>query len=121
MTTTVTGAGYAADSLVTVTSEGMTLGTASTDETGSFRMVIAAPSSVAGGYEITAADEAGTSRNVTLTVPDLTGPTGVDGDDGARGEVMMELGEKLDQWGMPVLTALMEIKEPRVQREKMLL
>ena len=87
LTTTVTGAGYAADSLVTVTSEGMTLGTASTDETGSFRMVIAAPSSVAGGYEITAADEAGTSRNVTLTVPDLTGPTGVDGDDGARGEI----------------------------------
>ena len=86
LVTTVNGAGFARDSLVTLTSQGMTLGKAPTDGTGSFRMVIAAPSSVAGGYEITSTDEEGTSRNVTLTVPDLTGPKGVDGISGASGQ-----------------------------------
>ena len=77
--TAVTGVGFAADSLVTLTSGEMTLGTAPTDEDGAFRLVIAAPSSVAGGYEITSTDAEGNSRNVTLTVPDLTGDSGVNG------------------------------------------
>lgn len=85
LSTAVTGMGFASDSLVTLTSGGMTLGTVTTDGTGAFRLVIAAPSSVAGGYEITSTDETGTFRNVTLTVPDLIGPNGVDGIPGARG------------------------------------
>ena len=83
--TAITGVGFAADSLVTLTSEEMTLGTELTDENGAFRLVIAAPSSVAGGYEITSTDAEGNSRNVTLTVPDLTGVSGVNGITGARG------------------------------------
>ena len=85
LSTAVTGMGFAPDSLVILTSGGMTLGTVTTDGTGAFRLVIAAPSSVAGGYEITSTDETGTFRNVTLTVPDLTGPNGVDGVPGAQG------------------------------------
>lgn len=85
LVTTVNGDGFAPDSLVTLTSEGITLGTVLTDALGSFRMVIAAPSSVAGEYEVTSADEKGTTRSVTLTVPDLTGPKGIDGVTGARG------------------------------------
>ena len=85
LVTTVNGEGFAPNSLVTLTSGGMTLGTAPTDGTGAFRLVIAAPSSVAGEYEVTSTDEAGTSRNVTLTVPDLTGPKGDDGNPGDNG------------------------------------
>ena len=87
LVSTVNGTGFAPDSMVTVTSRGMTLGTAPTDEKGGFRMVIAAPSSVAGEYEITSADGEGTSRIVTLAVPDLTGPEGLAGDIGRPGEV----------------------------------
>ena len=95
--TTVVGEGFAPESVVTVTPLEMTLGTVSTDGTGGFRMVIAAPSSVAGRYEVTSTDEAGTSRIVSLTVPDLsgaegvpgakglTGPGGTDGSDGDQG------------------------------------
>ncbi len=83
--TAVTGVGFAADSLVTLTSEQMTLGTALTDEDGAFRLVIAAPSSVAGGYEITSTDAEGNSGIVTLTVPDLTGVSGVNGITGSTG------------------------------------
>ena len=83
--TAVTGVGFAADSMVTLTSEQMTLGTALTDEDGAFRLVIAAPSSVAGGYEITSTDAEGNSGIVTLTVPDLTGVSGVNGITGSAG------------------------------------
>ena len=72
--------------MVTLTSQGITLGTAPTDGTGGFRIVIAAPSSDAGGYEINTTDADGTSRDVTLKVPDLTGATGAEGVSGARGE-----------------------------------
>ena len=98
LATAVTGVGFQKASLVTVTSGGVTLGAAFTDPaTGAFQLVVAAPSSVAGDYEVTATDEAGTSRSVTLTVPDLvgasgiagarglTGPGGVDGAQGADG------------------------------------
>ena len=100
LATAITGVGFAPDSLVTLSSQGMTLGTALTDRTGAFRLVIAAPSSVAGEYEITSTDEEGTTRSVTLAVPDLrgadgsdgiagagglTGPKGVDGTDGNQG------------------------------------
>lgn len=85
LATAVTGVGFASDSLVTLTSGGITLGTVSTDRTGAFRMVIAAPSSVAGEYEVTSTDEEGTSSSVTLTVPDLTGPNGETGALGLTG------------------------------------
>jgi len=87
LVSTVNGTGFAPDSLVTVTSQGMTLGTAPTDDKGRFRMVIAAPSSVAGGYEITSTDAEGTSRKVTLAVPDLTGQEGQAGRSGRSGNI----------------------------------
>ena len=86
LVTTVNGTGFAPDSMITLTSQGMTLGVTPTDGTGSFRMVIAAPSSAAGAYEITSSDEEGTIVKVTLTVPDLTGPMGGEGISGAEGK-----------------------------------
>ncbi|NQW24526.1 MAG: hypothetical protein HQ475_13910 [SAR202 cluster bacterium] len=86
LVTTVNGTGFASNSMVTVTSEGMDLGTAPTDDLGSFRLIITAPSSISGAYEITSTDSEGTSTNVTLMVPDLSGPIGEVGMPGESGE-----------------------------------
>lgn len=89
LVTTVNGTGFASNSMVTVTSEGMTLGTAPTDDLGSFRLIVTAPSSISGAYEITSIDSEGTSTNATLTVPDFSGPIGemgMPGETGALGE-----------------------------------
>tara|TARA_B100001123_G_C15184539_1_gene976736 strand:+ start:340 stop:1278 length:939 start_codon:yes stop_codon:yes gene_type:complete len=85
LVSTVNGAGFGPGSMVTVTSEGMVLGTAAADDAGSFRLVISAPSSTQGTYEISATDGDGTQSAVNLTVPDLSGATGAQGSTGAAG------------------------------------
>ena len=83
--TTVTGSGFKANSSVTVSALGSTLGVAGPDGVGSFRLVITAPSLEIGDYEITTSDESGNSATALLTVPDLTGSPGVAGADGSNG------------------------------------
>ena len=83
--TTVTGNGFKANSSVTVSALGSTLGVAETDGAGSFRLVITAPSLEIGDYEITTSDESGKSATALLTVPDFTGSPGVAGADGSSG------------------------------------
>lgn len=83
--TTVTGSGFRANSPVTVSGMGSTLGVAETDAAGSFRLVITAPSLEVGDYEISTSDDSGRTAAALLTVPDLTGSPGVAGANGSNG------------------------------------
>ncbi len=83
--TTVIGSGFKANSPVTVSALGSTLGVAETDGVGSFRLVITAPSLAVGDYEISSTDDTGRLAAALLTVPDLTGSPGASGADGLSG------------------------------------
>jgi hypothetical protein len=83
--TTVTGSSFKANSTVTVSALGSTLGVAETDGAGSFRLVITAPSLEVGDYEISTTDDSGKSAAALLTVPDLAGSPGAAGADGLSG------------------------------------
>lgn len=83
--TTVTGSGFNPNSSVTVSALGSTLGEAQTDRTGSFRLVITAPSLEVGDYEISTSDDTGRTAAALLSVPNLSGAPGAAGTAGADG------------------------------------
>ncbi|MDA1127888.1 MAG: Ig-like domain-containing protein [Chloroflexi bacterium] len=85
LVTTINGGGFSSGSLVTLMSQGTVLGTVIADGNGRFRIVITAPSSVAGEYQVTSTDAEGRSGSATLTVPDLTGQDGLAGAKGSTG------------------------------------
>ena len=90
LVTTATGSGFAPNSVVSLSSDGASLGTVETDDDGTFRLVITAPSFVDGVYEIRSADREGAEAAAVLTVPNLTGadgPAGQPGTFGAAGAI----------------------------------
>jgi len=87
--TTLTGAGFVANSTVTITWDGTAIPTVpstvvATD--GTFTAIISVlTQNDPGIHNITATDGTGISANATFTVLDMTGPAGADGADGEDG------------------------------------
>lgn len=92
LATTITGAGYAATTALTIvfgtidlTAAGAVVGDTATDGIGSFVSIVTAPDQTAGVYTVTVDDGTSTFSD-TFTVLDLQGPQGLKGKEGDEGD-----------------------------------